>query len=150
MSLSHDFIPFSLAFSHLSSSQTYKSTYESFLVSTFLPPSLTLLFLLPHSRSPISPPLSSLLLFSPFLVFSSFFYFFSSYFFPSSFFFSSFFIYFCHSNFSCFSLYCLPYFSRHLVIFTTPILQSISELWHASYNIPKIILHFCLPIIYSL
>ena len=71
----------------------------------------------------------------------SFFCFFSSLLFISfSFFFSSF--YFYHSDFSCFGLYYLLHSSEHLVIFTSPVFQSISELQQASHNIPKITLYF--------
>ena len=67
--------------------------------------------------------------FSFFFLFYFFFLFsFSFYFFPSSFLFSFSFC-FCYSNFTCFSLYCLLYFSEHLVIFTFSVLQSISGLW---------------------
>ena len=54
----------------------------------------------------------------------------------------SFFFCFCYPSFSCFGLYCFLHSSDYLIIFTSSILQSISELWQASYNIPKIILYF--------
>ena len=47
---------------------------------------------------------------------------------------------FCYPSFLCFGLHCFPHFSGHLVILTSPILQSISGLWQASYNIPIICL----------
>ena len=84
-------------------------------------------------------PKSSILLLSflllLFFLFLFFFFFFSSsffcsyfsYFFPFFPFFSSSFC-FCYSNFLYFSLYYLLYFSEHLVIFTSPALQSISGL----------------------
>ena len=62
----------------------------------------------------------------------------------SSLFSSSF--WFCYPGFFCFGLYCFPQFSGHLVIFTSPILQSISELWQAGHSIFKIILYFYLSI----
>ena len=43
--------------------------------------------------------------------------------------------YFYYPNFLYFSLYCLPHFLGYLVIFTSPIVQSISELWQTSYGI---------------
>ena len=51
-----------------------------------------------------------------------------------------------HPDFLCFGLHCFPYSSRHLIIFTSSILQSISGLWWASYGILKITLYFCSPI----
>ena len=71
---------------------------------------------------------------------------FSSHFFPASSFASSSFCFF-QPDFPCTSLYCLPHSSGHLIIFTFPVLQSISGLWHASHSIPKITVHFCPPII---
>ena len=68
------------------------------------------------------------------------------FFFFSFLFFSSFCFY--HPDFPYFSLYCLPHFTEHLVIFTSSVLQLISELWYASHIISKITLHFCLPIIF--
>ena len=80
-----------------------------------------------------------LFLFSPFLCS------FSSHFFLL--FFPSFSFCFCYPDFLCFSLYYLPHYSGYLVIFTSPVLQSISGLLQASHGISKITLYFCLPII---
>ena len=68
--------------------------------------------------------------FGCFFFFFSFFFFpsLSSLFFSSSSFFSSFF-YFCYPDFPCFGLHCFPYSSRHLIIFISPVFQSISGLW---------------------
>jgi len=76
--------------------------------------------------------------------FFSFFFCFFSCFFPSFSFLSSFF--FSYPNFLYFGLYCFSHSSEYLVIFTSPILQSISELWQVSYNILKITFYFCSPI----
>ena len=59
-----------------------------------------------------------------FLFFSFFFCFFSFFFSFASFSFC-----FCYSNFSCFDLYCFLHFSGYFVIFTSPVLQSISVLF---------------------
>ena len=48
----------------------------------------------------------------------------------------------CYSDFSCFGLHCFSHFSGHLIIFTSLVFQLISGLWHISYNISKITLHF--------
>ena len=69
----------------------------------------------------------------------------SSHFLPTFAFASSSFC-FCHPDFPCFGLHCFPHSSRHLVIFTSSVLQSISGLWRASYSIPKITIHFYPPI----
>ena len=66
----------------------------------------------------------SLLFFCFFFLFSSFLFSFCCCFSSSSFF--SFFFCFCHPDFPCFGLHCFPHFSEHLVIFTSPVLQSIS------------------------
>ena len=135
---------------HWLSCQKHRSTYETFLVSTILLFSLTLLLLLYHPKPPIPLLLSLPPLFFSFLVFSASF--FSalfvlasftppSCFFYTSFFFSSSFC-FCYPNFPCFSLHCFSHFSRHLVILISPVLQSISGLWYASHGIPKIMFHF--------
>ena len=50
---------------------------------------------------------------------------------------------FCHSDFPCFGLYCFPHSFGHLIILTSPVLQSISGLWCASHSISKIMFHFC-------
>ena len=62
--------------------------------------------------------------------------------------FSSFFC-FSHPNFPYFGLHCFSHSSRHLVIFTSLVLQSISGLWWVNYDISKIILHFY-PLIISI
>ena len=77
-----------------------------------------------------------------FFCFFSFCFSFLSHFLPASSFASSSFC-FCHPDFLCFSLHCLPHSSGHLVILTFPVLQSISRLWQASHSIPKITLYFC-------
>ena len=125
-----------LAFSYSASFQTHKFTYGIFLAPTFSLPPLTLLLLLFCSISLIILPHFLLSSSSLFLVFSS-----------SSFLFSSSFCFY-HPDFPYFSLYCLPHFTEHLVIFTSSVLQLISELWYASHIISKITLHFCLPIIF--
>ena len=76
---------------------------------------------------------SSAILFSSIVLsLFSFFFFcfsaFSSLFFPASSFASSSFC-FCHHSFPCFGLHCFPHSSEHLVILTSPVLQSISGLW---------------------
>ena len=83
-----------------------------------------ILLLFPHYSKSLIFLLPSLFpSFYPFLAFFySFFYSLSSCFFSSSF-------CFCYSSFPYFSLHCFPHFSRHLIIFTSPILQSISGLW---------------------
>ena len=81
-------------------------------------------------------------IFSFFFSLLSFFYSFSSHLILSSFL-SSPFLCFFHPNFPCFSLYYFPYSSKHFVIFTSPIFQSILALWQASYGISKIIFHLC-------
>ena len=89
--------------------------------------------------------------FFPSITFSFFCFFcfsFSSCFFSASSF-ASFYFCFCHSSFSCFGLHCLLYSSGHLIIFTSPVFQSISGLWRASHSIPKITIHFC-PLIMSI
>ena len=102
--------------------QTCESTYKNILAPNSLPPSLTLL-LLPHPKSLTHLLLFSLLLsFSFFIFFLSFFCSFYSCFFPSSF-------CFCHPNFPCFGLHYFLYFSEHLIIFISPVLQLISGLW---------------------
>ena len=55
--------------------------------------------------------------------------------------------YFCYLNFLCFSLHYLPHSSRHLFIFTSPIIQTISGLLQPSHSISKITLYFSPPII---
>ena len=65
--------------------------------------------------------------------------------FPTSSSVSSFFC-FSHPDFSCTGLYCFPHSFGHLIILTSPVLQSISELWRASHGIPKITFYFCPPI----
>ena len=50
------------------------------------------------------------------------------------------------SSFVCFfytGLHYLLHFSRHLIIFTSLVFQSILELYCASHNIFRIIFHFC-------
>jgi len=73
-----------------------------------------------------------------FFIFSS-----SSLLFFFSCFFSSFFCFY-YFAFLCLNLYCLLYSSGHLIIFTSSVFQSISELWQANHSISKIILYFCL------
>ena len=92
------------------------------------------------SLSHIFHPSTTFFTFITLFLFGLFFFFFSFLFFSS----------FCfyHPDFLYFSLYCLPYFTEHLVIFISSVLQLISELWHASHIISKITLHFCLPIIF--
>ena len=107
-----------LVFSHLLSFQRYRSTCGTFEKPISWPFLQTWLLFSLCSKSPI--PLSPFLLpmFSSFSVFSLSFSFFSSFFSLS----------FCfyHPNFSCFGLHCFPHSSRHLIIFTFSILQSIS------------------------
>ena len=81
------------------------------------------------SSSQISQSSATLFTFIVFFFFCFFFFYstFSSYFFPTSSFTSSSFC-FCHSSFLCFGLHCFPHFSRHLIILTSPIFQSISGL----------------------
>jgi len=146
LSLLHGPITFLLVSSHLFSFQRHE-----FICGTFEKPiSWPFLQILWHSSYYLKFSvllLSSLLLL--FFLFLFFFFFFSfsffcsyfSYFFPFFPFFSFSFC-FCYPNFFYFSLYCLLYFSEHLVIFTSPALQSISGLWQASHNIPKITLYF--------
>ena len=61
-----------------------------------------------------------------------------------SFFFFSFFFCFYYPNFPCFGFHYFPHSFEHLFIFTSSVLQLISELWQASHSIPKIIFHFYL------
>ena len=116
--LSHDLTSSSLAFSQSSSFQRYRSICRIFKVLA----SLSFLFF--------------------FCSFSS--HFFSSSSSSSSFF--SFFFYFCNFSSPYFDLHCFPHFYGYLIIFTSPILQSISGLWCASHGISKITFHFCPPI----
>ena len=83
---------------------------------------------------------TSIILFFFCFLFSFFSCFFFSHFISSS---SFFFFSFCfsHPNFSCFGLYCFLYFSGHLIIFTSSVLQLISGLWWASHSISKITLY---------
>ena len=77
-----------------------------------------------------------------------YFFFFFSFFFCFSSFFSLFSFSFCfyYPDFPCFDLYCFLHSFEHLIIFTSPVLQSISRLWWTSHGIPKITLYFCPPI----
>ena len=61
-------------------------------------------------------------------------------------FFYSFSFCFCYSGFVCFVFHYFPHSSGHLVIFTSPVFQSISRSWHANHGISNITLYFCPPI----
>ena len=119
----------------------YNSSGTSFLASASD-------FTVSSSSSQISHSFTSLstsivVSFLGFFLFSfSFFYPFSSHLFLFSSL-SSFFFCFCQPDFLCFDLHCFPYSSEHLVIFTSPVLQSISRLWYASHSILKLTFYFC-------
>ena len=117
--LLHNLTTSLLVFSHLLSFQRYESTCEIFekLISWPLLQILLLLSLYP--KSPILLPSSSPSLFFLFLI--SFYFSLSSS--SSSFFSSSFCFY--YPGILYFGLHCFPHFFRHLVIFTSSILQSI-------------------------
>ena len=57
-----------------------------------------------------------------------------------------FFFYFCHPGFFFFIFHYFLHSLEYVIIFTSLIFQSISELWHANYSIPKITLYFSSPI----
>ena len=134
LSQSHNPISSFLAFSYLLFFQRCKFTYRTFEKLISWPLFQIWLLSPPHLKSFISLLPSLLPFFFSFFVFSSSFSAFST-FFSSSF-------YFYHPIFFCFGFYCFLYSFGHLVIFTSPIFQSISELWHISHSILKITFHF--------
>ena len=119
----HDPIPL-LAISHLLSFLRYESTCRIFeeLISWPLSDFAASTFLSQISHSSVTLFTFIILSFFCFFFFSSFFCSFSSCFF-------SFFFYFCYFGFPCFGIHCFSHSFRHLIIFISPILQSISGLW---------------------